>query len=1161
MSSNTKTQSAPVLPTRRRYPSGMETPLAKSMATVALVSNMHCSSCVATIEGVLNTLSPRPLAVEISIVLGQVTVWHSESISPKSIRQRILEAGFDVAGPSSDTVDSTVPLYVHGSKEQHMEQCEMCRASFEGRSPPPEKHPLEASDHQAHHVQLSVAGMTCSACTNTITAVLQNMEGVSDVQVNLLDNSASATIQSEALANTLQEAIDDAGYTAQIVALEPIAAADTQYIATLSIGGMTCSACVHTLSDLLAKVDGVTQVKVSLVDNSATLILENSKVADTLTEVVENAGYDCTIASLEPFVEPSTSVVTKRTVPILVEGMFCRHCPDKIKSALKSSFPTVEVVKDFPSRGDPVITISYTPDLPSISIRQVLEVVAASNSPPFKVSVYHPPTIDDLAYQIRRRERKHYLLRLILAIVLAIPTFIIGIVYMTLVPEDNPGRGFIMHPIWAGNVPRAQWALLFISTPAMFCCADVFHRRCFKEIRALWRPGSRVSIVHRLTRFGSMNMLISMGVSIAYLASIALLILASQEEPMAMGSDSTYFDSVVFLVMFLLAGRFIESHSKAQTATAINALSALRPATALLLAPVSASTSSITESIRSSADVEKGNVEAEKKDSSTGISAREISVDLLEIGDVVRVPHGSTPPADGTVVAGNGLAFDESSLTGEAKLVTKNLGDEVYLGSINKGGLVHVRVDKVEGGTFLDGVLKVVREGQMLRAPIERVADTITAYFVPVITLIAILTWVIWLCLGYSGALPPDYLDISVGGYAVWSLRFSIAVFIVACPCGIGLAAPTALLVGSGLAAKYGILSRGGGEAFQEMSQVNTIVFDKTGTLTKGTPKVTKVQVAEDSKYSQDLLFSVAFELESSSSHPLASAICAHTKSETDSKSVVAEEVEEIPGRGMRGRFNHHGYEALLGNESLMTEQTAIYAPGLKSIVTDWKARSQTIVLLALRSLDDEDASFVVSAVFSIADEIRDEAKQVIEWLRSEGIEPWLVSGDPSIETVRSVAAQTGIPQDNIMSGVMPQEKAKKIAELQNIGAKRRIVGMVGDGINDSPALAAADVGIAIGSGSDVAISSASFILLHSDLRSLSTLMSLSRKVIQRVKLNFGWALVYNMAAVPIAAGVIYPYHHARLDPVWASLAMALSSVSVVLSSLALRLYKPPVAA
>ncbi|TFK55683.1 heavy metal translocatin [Heliocybe sulcata] len=1033
--------------------------------------------------------------------------------------------------------------------------------------------------------------MTCAACSNTITDIVSQIPGVSNIVVNLLGNSGTVTIDSEDVKEKVVEAIDDAGYEAEIYSIEPIKVLqpspnaqaprwqDGPYHAVFSVGGMTCASCSNTITELVSQLPGASNVTVNLLGKFANATIERRDLAETIVETIEDAGYEAELITLEDMSSEKAELeqAGPRQVSLRVDGMFCKHCPEKVMSSLSEFGSDITVTKPITDYTDPILNLSYQPSSPSFTIRNIISAIAASKAPPFKVSMYRPPSLEERARKMQLHEQHQMLLRLAFSVVVAIPTFIIAIVYMSLIPSGNRTKMWFMEPMWAGNASRLEWALLFLATPVMFYSAGVFHRRSLKELRALWRRGSRTPVWKRFVRFGSMNLLVSTGVSVAYFASIALLGLAATQTPSPTGNGdtTTYFDSVVFLTMFLLAGRFMEAHSKTRTADAITALSKLRPAEALLLVPV---VQMPDEQTRCSvgdgdADLEKGDekLENERK---TGWVVQKVDVSLLEAGDLVRVPSGSTPPADGTLVAGMECTFDESSLTGESRLVKKEIGDKVFLGTINKGNMVDVRIESVGGESMLDHVVKIVREGQTRRAPIERIADLLTGYFVPVVTLLAVLTWIIWLALGVSGVLPPGYLDIEVGGWVVWSLEFAIAVFVVACPCGIGLAAPTALLVGSGLAAKFGILARGGGEAFQEAAQLDLIVFDKTGTLTEGgEPQVTDAKLLSNDRWKPEVVLGMAAEIESASSHPLAFALrdyCAANRA----SSTTASRLEEVAGKGLKAHFTDRKCSVIIGNEAWMKDHEALIPNDIGALMDGWKMDAKSVILLAV--LDDTNASqkYEVLAAFAVADQIREEAKQVISHLRDQGISTWMISGD-NVTTAKAVARLVGIPENNVIAGVLPHQKAEKIQWLQQTGPKRAssgwkrlfgrrrlnercIVAMVGDGINDAPALTMADVGIAIGSGSDVAVTSASFILVTSNLRSLLTLADLSRKVFNRVKFNFLWAVMYNLAALPIAAGVVYPAGHARLSPVWASLAMALSSVSVVCSSLHLKLYKEP---
>ncbi|KAJ7276355.1 HAD-like domain-containing protein [Mycena haematopus] len=983
---------------------GSKNPLGDRVTTVH-VSNLHCGSCVITIQDALASLSPPPLSVDVSVVLQTVTVHHLQALSPDDIQATILDAGFDVDLPQPDPGTSK-------RHETHLQQCILCQKERANDAP----EPAPAVPLSRFRLVISVGGMSCASCTNTITRTLSEIEGISDVVVSLLTSSATAVIDRKELAEVASEAIEDCGFEAQIMSAEPI-------------------------------------------------------TATALTE----------------------SRLTSRTISLRVGGMFCKHCPMKAMAALENLGPRVVVTTPLISHTDPVVTLSYEPDPPSFTIRTIIAALESANSPPFNVTIYRPPSLEDRAKAMHAREQRRLLFRLLFTVVVAIPTFVIGIVFMSLVKDGNSTKEYFMTPMWTGNTSRSTWALFFLALPVMFYSAGLFHRRSIKEIVALWKRGSRTPILQRFIRFGSMNLL----------------------PRQIHGDTSTYFDSVVFLTMFLLAGRYLEAYSKAQTSQAITALAGLRPVEAQLVVPAS----------RGDAVPEKStNYDPEKAESETDLAG---SLGAY-VYHPVRCNTGSTPPADGTIVGPSEkstFTFDESMLTGESMPVVKQLGDKVFLGSINRGQSVHIRVDTIGGGTMLDNIVAVVREGSTRRAPIERVADVITSYFVP-------------------GALPPDYLDMEIGGWTVWSLEFAIAVFVVACPC----------------------------EAFQEMERVDVVVFDKTGTLTVGEePRVSDIDFAPESPLKQEILLGIAAELESATSHPLAIAIrqyCASNGAIEQSGSSFS----ETAGLGVQAKFE--AGLAIIGSQAFMEKHGIVIDESTAQLVQTWKLEAKSVVFLAVSDVADSDHFSGIAVVFAVSDPIRSEAPSVISWFAKQGVSTWMISGD-NITTASAVAKMVGIPASNVIAGVLPHEKGEKIQMLQARGSKRprsflrsfgrqpkaiprSIVTMVGDGINDAVALTVADVGIAIGSGSDVAISSASFILLSSDLRALITLCDLSRSIMKRVRLNFMWAIMYNLAALPIAAGAIYPAGHIRLDPVWASLAMALSSVSVICSSLALKLYRVP---
>ncbi|CAK7210130.1 hypothetical protein SCUCBS95973_000687 [Sporothrix curviconia] len=1038
------------------------------------------------------------------------------------------------------------------------------------------------------------------------------------------------------------------------------------YRASLAVGGMTCAVCVNTITDDLKKKDWVTKVTVNLISNSATVEFDDATKESKIVEAIEDLGYDATIDSVVRIDPPKTktkaadgsgnsagagaggsggsggageqdsSELHERTVEIRVDGLYCEHCPDRIARSLAGfRRPSLEILtKPTPQR--PIIKFKYVPEAPVFTIRHILAAIETSDSE-LSAAIYHPPTLEERSKIIQAKHQRQIMYRVIFTGLVCVPTFVIGIVYMSLLPSTNAGRMYMMQP-WASGISRSQIALFVLATPVYFFSADIFHVRAFKEIRSLWRRGSRTPFVQRFYRFGSMNTLMSLGTTIAYVSSVSQMIAAAAHEASEVSDANFYFDSVVFLTFFLLCGRLIETYSKSRTGDAVEMLGRLRPTTAILVE------GGVAVAFDSDKEMEKDKDIVETLDTVQSIpststpppssplspsphrngsgngnaAGRVVQADLLDFGDVVRILHGASPPADGVVVQGRSN-FDESSLTGESRLVPKTIGDEVFSGTVNKDAPVLVRVTGASGTSMLDQIVAVVREGQTKRAPMEQIADLLTTYFVPVITLVAIATWIIWLSLGLSGAIPGHFLDVSSGGWVAFSLQFAIAVFVVACPCGLGLAAPTAIFIAGGMAAKYGILAKGGGEAFEKANRIDCVVFDKTGTLTMGgEPTVTDSAIFfgrggdddddDDNNKKADLLTALR-AVEENSGHPIAKAIVTFCTSSTHASGPGgrADDLKEIAGRGMRAVFHSQAgsarsFEIILGNEALMADFSVAMSARVKALLQQWKSDAKSVALAATRPLggnDDKKAEtpWTLAAALSISDPVRPEAAAILAALQARGVRVYMLSGDNAV-TAAAVARQLGIPADQVIAEVLPTEKAAKIQYLQAslqahtsrwgrrvkspasvlqeaasstasgggslpLGSetgngRRAVVAMVGDGINDSPALTQADVGIAVGSGSDVAISSADFVLVQSNLQAVVTLLELSRVVFRRIAFNFGWALVYNIVAVPIAAGVLYPIrtastNHVRLDPVWASLAMAMSSISVVLSSLALR--------
>lgn len=1097
-------------------------------------------------------------------------------------------------------------MYLHGIYNE--EQGPVSTLPDKEKGIPRLEEAIKAEQGSSQHriLALSIKGMTCASCASSITHALESLEFVRSAKINLLTNSATVAYNgADESPEKIVGIIGDVGFDASIVDNEALLPATPalptsqfkpekqRYKAILHIGGMTCGSCAGFIEESLYKLPFTENVQVTLLTNGAIVTFINEENLESIIYMVKDLGYECVVQSCDAINPPSQeglSVVgvQQRSILVKIDGMFCKHCPSNIVDALNSKFSALLTVDKPPSLKEPIMQITYTPVPPDFTIRDILSTINGL-SESFKATPYRPPSIEQRSQAMQIYEQHRLSRRLLLSFSITIPTFLIGVVWMSLVPSTNKIRMFFEESAWSGTVTRAEWALFVLASLVMFFAADLFHIRAIKEIRALWRS-SRIPILRRFYRFGSMNLLISAGTSVAYFSSLALLIIAATSNKDSSSHNSTYFDSVVFLTFFILIGRYLEAYSKSKTGNAVALLGKFRPQQAILV-----SNASILETA-------SGNSDAMADKSVPRYITSRVGADLLEVADVVLVPHGSSPPADGIILTGS-TKLDESSLTGESRAVSKFPNDKVFAGTVNFGDPISIRITDVAGTSMLDQVISVIREGQTRRAPVERVVDSMTGYFVPIITALAILTFFIWFSLGQSGALSTKYLGSQEGGWAFWSLEFAIAVFVVACPCGIGLAAPTALFVGGGLAATNGILVRGGGEAFQEASNVDIVVFDKTGTLTEGgNLKVTDHEILVHGAEA-DIVWSVTKALEENSSHPIARALL-ELASTRSTLPIQITSIDEIPGLGLRGTFSVRNpvskerliYQAALGSECLLYSLNPTPEP-LNYFTTNtlslWKSQSKSIALLALRRFPDSVSPselspinhssypWKLSSLFAISDPIRPSALPTIAALKTRNIPVYMLTGD-NPTTAAAVASSLSIPLTNVFAGVLPTEKAAKIQHLQAHGPRRSqpsysilhryltpfrqnkpraikpaIVAFIGDGINDAPALTAASVSISLASASDIALSSSSFVLLSPSLQNIVLLLDLSKRVFRRVRFNFAWAVGYNALLIPIAAGVLFRVGKEggwRLGPVWGSAAMAASSLSVVCSSLALRL-------
>jgi Cu+-exporting ATPase len=632
-----------------------------------------------------------------------------------------------------------------------------------------------------------------------------------------------------------------------------------------------------------------------------------------------------------------------------------------------------------------------------------------------------------------------------------------------------------------------NFGLLALATPVQFWAGWRFYEGAWAALR----HGQ-----------ANMNTLVALGTSAAYLYSAV----ATLAPGLLAGRADVYFDTSSLIITLVLLGRLLEARAKGRTNEAIKKLAGLQARTARVV---------------------RGQGPGEDVD---------VPVEEVEVGDLLLVRPGEKVPVDGVVLAGES-AVDESMITGESIPVSKREGDEVIGATVNKTGSFRFRATKVGSETALAQIIRMVEQAQGSKAPIQRLADRISAIFVPVVILIATMTFFVWLWLGPEPAFTHALLNF-------------VAVLIIACPCAMGLATPTSIMVGTGKGAQRGILVKGG-EALEEAHKLTTVVLDKTGTLTRGEPRLTDVIPLDG--LSGDELLVVAAAAERRSEHPLGEAIVAGAMDR--GLDVPEPETFDAPtGRGVRATVS--GKTVLVGSRKLMDE-SGVPEDGLASRFEELTASGKTPMFVAV---DGEVAGLV-----AVADVVREESKEAVDLLRRMGLEVVMLTGDNG-RTAESVAGELGI--ERVLAEVVPEDKEKEIRKLQVEG---KVVAMVGDGINDAPALASADVGVAIGTGTDVAMEAADLTLISGDVRGVARAIRLSKATMQNIKQNLFWAFAYNVALIPVAAGILYPLfaggtvpealrpflgEYGFLNPVLAAAAMALSSVTVVSNALRLRLVK-----
>jgi Cu+-exporting ATPase len=942
-------------------------------------------------------------------------------------------------------------------------------------------------------IKLQIDGMHCSSCETITKEELSELSGVSEIVIDAKKGSGELVLDVEQNSeNDVLEKIKSAGYTGKIVESQDLAAKE---IPEVSVVEKAVEGGKPFKVRLEAKIEAEGKV---LQDQNGKAYFEGKIKNDKIAEFdvpegnvqakgfIEQLTAATSISHLFDFItsgkkedhsqhmlsEIKTEDVSKpsveekiskdgnpnKRVSLSLFGMHCSSCANIIERSLKKVPGVKQANVNFSAEKASVLF-----DENVSSTKVLIDAIAKVGYKGEEVDV------KDTEYETRKREKEisAYFNKFIFSFILSFP-----MLYFMLLDFFKwlPGEKAL--------APYIGIFSLLLTIPVQFIVGAGFYKGMWSSLKM---------------KTFNMDSLIAIGTSTAFFYSLynfaayvvankTLIGLGGQKIP------DLYFETAAYLITFVILGKWLEIRTKGKTSDAIKKLMGLQAKTARV--------------------VRNG-------------QTLDISIDEVVHGDIVTVRPGEKVPVDGKIIKGSS-AVDESMITGESLPVEKREGDTVIGGTVNKTGSFEFEATKVGSETALAQIIRLIEEAQGSKAPIQNFADSVSAWFVPAVIGLAILTFLVWY--------------FALGATLAFSLMAFTSVIVIACPCALGLATPTSLMVGTGKGAEYGVLVKGG-EALEAASNISAVIFDKTGTLTKGKPEVTDIIAL--TSIDEDEVLAIAASLEKLSEHPLAEAICNHAEEEN----IDLEEVKNfnsITGRGVQGEIKEVTY--FIGTRKLMKENLSLDVDKIERKMARLEEQGKTAMILATKE--------GIVGIIAVADTVKETSREAVERLKKMGIEVWMITGD-NARTAKAIAQQVGIT--NVLAEVLPEDKANEVKKIQDSGKK---VAMVGDGINDAPALAQANVGIAMGSGTDVAMEAGDIVIMKSDLKDVVTSFQLSKETMGKIKQNMFFALFYNVIGIPIAARVFFAFGLV-LKPELAGLAMALSSISVVGNSLLLRLFKP----
>ncbi|KAK5207452.1 Cu(2+)-transporting P-type ATPase [Exophiala xenobiotica] len=1107
--------------------SGQEPPLNSEpghYATTTLkVDGMTCGACTSAVESGFQGVEGAG-AVSVSLMMGRAVVHHDPTVlSAEQVAEIIEDRGFD-----AEVLTTDMPQPIESTTNDNI-------------SP--------TSGPQLTTTTISVQGMTCGACTSAVEAGFKDVPGVKSMSISLL--AGRAIVQHDASiigADALAEIVDDCGFDASIVDSKvqehkPALRVSTKeqsystWTTTVAIEGMTCGACTSSVEGAFKNVPGLVRFNISLLAERAVVSHDPTTLpAEKIVELIEDAGFDAKIVSsqAESALQGVSTLSQQLKIYGLPDGKTATELEDEIRSkpGVKSA-----VISLSTSRAN----ITYDPSV--IGLRALVGIVEAAGFNALVAdSEDNNAQLESLA---KTKEIQEWRRAFFTSLGFAIPVFFISMILPMFFPSLNFGSFQLIPGLFLGDVICCA-----LTVPVQFGIGKRFYISAYKSVK------------HKSP---TMDVLVVLGTSAAFFFSCFAVVVAVLFPPHS--KPGTVFDTSTMLITFITLGRWLENRAKGQTSKALSNLMSLAPSMATIYEdPLYAEKLAGTWTAPSSPVLEKVPTNDWNKAPAGHIGPaaieKVIPTELIEVGDVVILRPGDKIPADGTVTRGESFV-DESMVTGEAMPIFKKKGSVLMAGTVNGAGKIDLKVTRAGKDTQLSQIVTLVQEAQTSRAPIQRMADLVAGYFVPVIILLGLITFVGWMILSHTLSNPPRiFVDDQSGGKFMVCLKLCISVIVFACPCALGLATPTAVMVGTGTASQQGILVKGGA-ALETATRITHIILDKTGTLTFGKLKVAEQRIEplwRSNEWRAKLWWTLVGLAESGSEHPIAKSVLAEAR-----KQLNLEQEDAFPGQvGTFGVTVGQGVSAVIevetpgeqsqfkiyvGNATFLHNKKIDIPSDVESAVDaamspTTRIKSKTGITTIYVAINGQFAG-----TLGLSDTLKPTAPAAIAALHKMGISTSLVTGD-TYNTALSIAGLVGIPKDSIRASVSPGEKQSIVAELQ---AQGEIVAMVGDGINDSPALATANVGVGLVSGSDIAVEAADIVIMRSDdMLNIPASLHLCRVIFRRIKMNLIWACAYNVIGLPFAMGIFLPlgYH---MPPLMSATAMMFSSISVTLSSLALR--------